>query len=294
MYDRRLRCRGFDPATLGHWNHVAQALDAAMTRKRLRRRPLSARLLLGPDSPVPRPVKHLGRYLSDHGLDWDGLDPFLALRAELFEIDSRFGQLGGQGIFDALDRCGVLSHHVEGVDNFAHAREHPPAEGRARVRGECVRKIADRGSPAVCCWSRIFDHRERRVLDLSDPLENSEHWEPLPEEAGPEADALARAVAAFERSRASARTPEGLHIGQRVVLADPADSGGPSDLHPGAQRLIGQSGVIVRVHRAAGTGETIAHVRTAEGTRHWWSHALRPAEPEAQAAAASQDGGTPC
>ena len=34
------------------------------------------------------------------------------VKKELFEIDTRFGQLGGGGLFARLDEAGVLTHHI--------------------------------------------------------------------------------------------------------------------------------------------------------------------------------------
>ena len=62
---------------------------------------------------------------------------FLSCRTRLFEIDTRFGQLGLKGIFETLDAAGVLNHRVNGVDNIEHAMIEPPASGRANVsRGQ--------------------------------------------------------------------------------------------------------------------------------------------------------------
>lgn len=103
---------------------------------------------------------------------------FLALRAELFELDTRFGQLGAKGVFDQLDRAGVLHHHVDGVDNFEHAMESPPLLGRARIRGECVQRLGCKGgvSAFVCDWASVWERERRRVLDLADPWTREEAW----------------------------------------------------------------------------------------------------------------------
>ena len=62
-----------------------------------------------PESPIRPVVERLTPFLRMKSLDWDGLTPFLNLRQELFEIDFRFGQLGGQGLFATLDRTGMLA-----------------------------------------------------------------------------------------------------------------------------------------------------------------------------------------
>jgi proteasome accessory factor A len=97
-------------------------------------------------------------------------------RMQLFELDLRWGELGPRGIFDALDRRGELTHQVRGCDRIAEAIEQPPRVGRARIRGEVVRRLWQAGRPAWCTWDGIDDLQDRRSLDLSDPFEETERW----------------------------------------------------------------------------------------------------------------------
>jgi len=100
-----------------------------------------------------------------------------AVRQELFEIDTRFGQVGeGNGIFAALDRAGVLHHQIPGVDNIEHAMQNPPAIGRAKIRGECIRRLAGCGQRFLCSWLDIRDRVTGKTLDLRDPLASREDW----------------------------------------------------------------------------------------------------------------------
>ena len=118
------------------------------------------------------------------GLKEDDLSRFLDLRQELFEIDTRFVQLGGNGIFSALDRAGLLTHHVAGVENIDVAVVRPPVTGRARLRGECVRRLAGTNGDLVCDWDGIWDEQQKRALDLSDPFETQERWVSWPKNKG--------------------------------------------------------------------------------------------------------------
>jgi hypothetical protein len=99
---------------------------------------------------------------------------------ELCEIDTRFGQLGGNGIFAALDRAGVLGHHVAGVDNIEHAVANPPAIGRARLRGQCVQRFKGQSHRYSCGWSHVVDGEKKLSLDLSNPFVSEEKWQPAP------------------------------------------------------------------------------------------------------------------
>jgi hypothetical protein len=113
-----------------------------------------------------------------NGPDSEEARALLRARDEFFEIETRFSQLGPKGIFAILDRAGVLAHRVPGADNFEHAMKHPPAEGRAMVRGTVVRRLA--GKPGMQCdWQSIVDYNTGTVLDLADPFSNEETWNPI-------------------------------------------------------------------------------------------------------------------
>jgi len=115
------------------------------------------------------------------------LDRMLVVREELFELDTRFGRLGKESLFAQLEEQGLLRHHVPGVDNIEHAVSHPPANGRARVRGEVITQLTGDQPPAggrgtkdvVADWQGIWDLEQRRYIDLSDPFATSDEWKPM-------------------------------------------------------------------------------------------------------------------
>jgi hypothetical protein len=175
VYRDHARRRGIDWDTLPSWTYIVERLAAELAQTEGGGEPISIETILGPDSPIRDGVRRLEPYLKRKGLRWEGLRPFVVLRQELFEIDLKFGRLGPQGLFTALDAAGVLSHSVPGVDNIEHAMLHPPAEGRAHLRGETIRRLA--GTRKVMCdWQRLWDGSENRALDLSDPFEGTERW----------------------------------------------------------------------------------------------------------------------
>jgi tetratricopeptide (TPR) repeat protein len=104
----------------------------------------------------------------------------LKVHQELCEIDTRFGQLGANGIFAALDRGGVLGHHLAGVNNIEHAVANPPPIGRARLRGQCVQRFKAQGHRYSCGWSHVRDSEKKLLLDLSNPFISEEKWQPAP------------------------------------------------------------------------------------------------------------------
>jgi proteasome accessory factor A len=97
-------------------------------------------------------------------------------REEMFEIDTRFGQLHPPGLFDDLDRAGVLRHHVAGVHDIESAAISPPASARAAVRGKVIARLAADEGRWACAWDRIEERLSGFHLDLSDPFIEHERW----------------------------------------------------------------------------------------------------------------------
>ncbi len=176
IYARHVESSGMPWEALHACKHVAGRLKAALNGSR-RRCSFRPDFILGPNSPILEEVARLTPYVRKSGLTWDRLETFLQLRQELLEIDMRFGQLGEKGVFHSLDRTGLLEHHVDGVDNIEHAISNPPAVGRARIRGEAVRRFAGKSDKPRCNWCGIYDQEGRRLLDLADPFVTEERWE---------------------------------------------------------------------------------------------------------------------
>jgi hypothetical protein len=179
LYLNRSRRRGIDPSTWPFWSGVVGALNAALGKTEYRGKSVRVEFVLAPESPIRDTVERLTPSLHAHGLRWEDLRSFMDLQQELFEIDLRFGQVGDGGLFAVLNRQGLLVHHIEGVDNIEHARREPPADGRARLRGMIVRRLA--GQPEVLCsWEGIWNQTAGMYLDLADPFEHEEHWRKTP------------------------------------------------------------------------------------------------------------------
>ena len=106
------------------------------------------------------------------------LEPVLSLRDALFALDTRFAQVGEQGVFATLDRSGVLDHVVEGVDKIDQAVISPPETGRAAIRGRTIRRLRAQNGRFCCEWTGIWDLTKGLYLDLSDPLAAEERWQP--------------------------------------------------------------------------------------------------------------------
>jgi hypothetical protein len=176
LYRHRARKRGMNWESLTRWNPVVERLQAALNWTPHARDRVTQDLLLGPKSPIRDEVQDLTPSLASSGLDWGELGEFLALRRELCEIDMRFGQLHDQSIFSTLDRGGLLSHRVPGVDRIEGAIANPPPYGRARLRGEVIARFAGQGGRYLCDWQAVWDQAESRFLDLSNPFATEENW----------------------------------------------------------------------------------------------------------------------
>lgn len=180
VYDDHLRRRGVTWTEVEAWNGVVQRLSDALAFERREDWLLDADVVLSPASPIRDAVKKLTPKLRRLGLAWDGLAPFLRLRNELFEVDTRFGQLGAGGLFAALDASGLLRQQIDGTDDVAAAVETPPPVPRAQVRGRLVRELsgcAEHGR-YVCDWDGVWDREEELCVDLSDPFTATSEWRP--------------------------------------------------------------------------------------------------------------------
>ncbi len=177
IYREHVRRRGLAWESLSVWNRVATQLAVAQQQNGRPRQELSADVLAAGDGPVRDEVARLTPLLAQHGMTWNLLPCFLAVRRELHEIDVRCGQLGEDGIFAQLDAKGVLRHRVTPVDEVARAMGHPPEVGRARVRGTYVGQLGKEAQDdLVCDWSGIWDRRNKRAVDLRDPFARDADW----------------------------------------------------------------------------------------------------------------------
>lgn len=101
---------------------------------------------------------------------------FVRLRRALLEADLRFGELGDAGLFEQLDAQGHLRHRLIDPADVRRALDRPPEVGRASLRGEWVRRLAEGRGRYLCDWMRIWDQKEGRYLDLSDPFAEQAEW----------------------------------------------------------------------------------------------------------------------
>jgi len=182
IFRRHVERSGFSWEEIDRWNSVVKEIHNQLTMRCVEEEyfPGDFEQLIGSKSRYPGEIRRWRSSIEQQGMSWDRLMQFLKLKAELVEIDVRFSQVGTQGIFASLDRAGLLSHHVKGIDDVEHAVSNPPAQGRASQRGRVVQQLTKRMG-MICGWSGICDLRKKQVLDLSDPFENEECWMSLAE-----------------------------------------------------------------------------------------------------------------
>jgi proteasome accessory factor A len=177
LYLSRTKRWGIAQEAIPKWSYIITRLRKALAATEYGDKPVAVDLVLSSSSPVRNEVSALTPYVRENGLDWDHLSRFTDMKRELFEIDMRFGQIGEKGIFDRLDSNGLVDHRVEGMRAAASAMTDPPSVGRARLRGDFVRRhSADQGHSFYGYWYGIWDYNARKVLDLSDPFETEERW----------------------------------------------------------------------------------------------------------------------
>ncbi len=117
----------------------------------------------------------LDAHLRRHGLAWDDLPRLAVARKQVFELDAKFGALDPDGIFNALDAAGVLTHRVGPLDT-ANAVATPPQDTRARIRGDVVKRLSGAGTRYGAEWTGIVDFHAGRQLDLTNAFETAERW----------------------------------------------------------------------------------------------------------------------
>ncbi len=180
LYQNRAQQYGVPWSSLPHWTQSIELLNREYVQHNNTQPNFNPATLLRQDNLHAEVVKKLTPILQAEGLKWEGLQPFLNLRHELFEIDTRFAQLGATGIFSMLDQRNVLMHHVPGVTRLPQAMRHPPLVGRAKIRGTSIHQLANNPRQYTCDWSAIVDCKNKRRLNLEDPLATQECWEALP------------------------------------------------------------------------------------------------------------------
>jgi hypothetical protein len=175
LFERQLHRHGLSWKALADWDRVLTVLTRSWRHAGGAGFSLNLACLRRPLPALKAHMDRLRPSLESRGLSWDGIGALARARAELFELDAKFGALGTEGVFDALDAAGALEHRVMDID-VAHAVQHPPQDTRARIRGEVIRRLSESRTQYTAEWTRIYDRDRDRELNLMDPFEKEERW----------------------------------------------------------------------------------------------------------------------
>jgi proteasome accessory factor A len=176
LFQEYARKRGFDWEALAQWSRLIKSAGKIRDGGERGERVLDAGERSANGDLVEAQAARLARLLELRGADRDELRAFLLLRAELFELDTRFGELGPNGIFNTVDRSGVVAHHLVDSESVVRAVDKPPSRGRAHERGEAIRRLCDDRGRYAADWQGILDREGDRVFDLSDPFGRNARW----------------------------------------------------------------------------------------------------------------------
>jgi Pup-ligase protein/WD domain, G-beta repeat len=112
--------------------------------------------------------------LTGHDVAWAR---FTRLRHTLFALDMKFGQLGPDGLVARLQKQGTYVPRLGLPWPLEVALRRAPAQGRGRLRGKAVARLAAERGQAACDWTGVVDG-EGRFLDLGHPWRRRERWVP--------------------------------------------------------------------------------------------------------------------
>lgn len=170
VYDQWIQQQGWNWSRIESWRPIIRRLQDGAEQADVCFRQTRIETLLADDGPLGALVRRLTPAVRLRRLEWGELIELSALQRQLYELETRFSQLSARGVFQTLDQTGVLDHRVDGVDNVDDAVTNPPGVGRARARGEAIRRLAGQAGWS-CGWTAVWNHgRLGRALDLSDPF----------------------------------------------------------------------------------------------------------------------------
>lgn len=171
--------RGFDAATIGRWNEFQDLMIRRPDDESGTPRPRLLNAMLAPTEEDCQLELITAQQLHEQGLDRGELRRFRALRRDLFMLDTRFHTVDADCIFAALQRAGVLNHEVPGVGDIDGATTDAPNGTRAHLRGKAIKLLSGKKGENLCGWDFVSDQIGGRQLNLRDPFDLEERWEPI-------------------------------------------------------------------------------------------------------------------
>lgn len=203
-----------------------------------------------------------------------GLKKFFTIRNKLFEMDTRFGQLGKNGIFNSLDKAGVLEHAPPDIYDMELALNFPPKTNRARIRGEYVKKLSGGNGRYRCYWDSIEDNVLNRVIDMSDPFNTNAKWrDRTPKDETMDMPGfLRRRIASLEERN------HDFHVGDRVILGKHGSVNGGENWNRQMERHVGRKATITAILGSDCQGCIVARVDRDGGDWVWRLRDMKQAD----------------
>ncbi len=118
--------------------------------------------------------------LKARGLTWEQIRELLRLKAELFLLDTRFGELSSEGVVAQMEDDFRIEQMVPRSE-MLHAVDHPPRGTRAELRGALVRELAKERRTCLATWTTVVDRARKRFVNLNDPFATNRGWESIDE-----------------------------------------------------------------------------------------------------------------
>lgn len=177
LFSRIIDSHGFSWDTLSGWSSMAGLLATCHSLANDTHEFVLADVLRSRRGPMGRLLKEISPRLRASGVDPDRLDEYLALRAKLFELDTRFGRLGEASVFGALEAAGLLEHHVPMERDRVDFGRQAPRYGRAKVRGDFINRVwgSNERQLYLLDWEgAVKQGDDLPGLDLSDPHASTE------------------------------------------------------------------------------------------------------------------------
>jgi hypothetical protein len=165
IFSDLIRARGFTWDSLRAVNEMLVAM---------RRDGPRGRMIFPPDDPNGQVLRERlscaqVRELETCGLSVEQVADSMRLRAELCELDVKFGILGADGIATKLSSAGLVQYDPPRTIELERATREPPAVSRAAARGELVRKLCDANIPALVDWHRVTLPASNVAINFPDP-----------------------------------------------------------------------------------------------------------------------------
>ncbi len=186
LHETRCRDAGYDPQDILSWDRDITSIARCVQVAPYTIDNLNAKQMVD-DPRVIENVIERWPLFEGGSKKWERLEDVLNLRAQLHEIDTRFSEIGPDGLFNQLDAAGAMDHTIPQVaeQRVRDAMAEPPRDTRALCRSELIERLATRKRPHryQANWHYIRYDGRRGELQMPDPLDRKIRWRLAPRPA---------------------------------------------------------------------------------------------------------------